>query len=82
MGRDRLAGDLVDEEPTITHASFETSVIRPNPERDATFFDPFEEDPRDRGDVLRADDLVEEGLLGLVANVVGDGEASAGTASG
>jgi hypothetical protein len=33
------------------------------------------------GHELRADDFVQESLLGLVANVVGDDEASAGTAS-
>ena len=35
----------------------------------------------EKGDELRADDLVEKGLLGLVAGVVGDGEASIGTGS-
>lgn len=35
----------------------------------------------EEGDELRADDLVQERLLGLVADVVCDGEASAGTAS-
>ena len=33
------------------------------------------------GDELRTDDRLEEGLVGFVANVVGDGWASAGTAS-
>ena len=35
--------------------------------------------PIEKGDELRADDFVQEGLLGLVTNVVGDGEASGGT---
>ena len=35
----------------------------------------------EEGDELRADDFVEKGLLGLVAGVVGDGEASIGTGS-
>ena len=35
----------------------------------------------EEGSELRANDFVEEGLLGLVADVVGDGRASAGTGS-
>ena len=35
----------------------------------------------EEGDELRADDFVEEGLLGLVASVFGDGRPSAGTES-
>ncbi len=35
----------------------------------------------EEGDELRADDLVEESLLGLMAGVVGDGAISAGTAT-
>jgi hypothetical protein len=74
------AGVAVDTEEAVgEHAAFE---IAPDLAFDeagdggAGFSSPGQE-----RDELCADDLVEEGLLGLVASVVGDGRASAGTAS-
>jgi hypothetical protein len=75
------AGVAVNADESVgQHAAFEIRADLPLDE--AGDGRPFRSRAGEEGDELRADDFVQESLLGLVANVVGDGGRSAGTGRG